>query len=150
MIGSFSWNTVSDSYWLASTFWYCSLVLSILAILISAQQIGVLDLLDSRQIDKQLASVRLRVRRYLPLLLTEVPPRSSPAGYDENGIGEWRPRWKMVFIWQCSIMFLAYSVTFYLAGLTIFICTPLIRRETWSTSSNVSRSGPDARFHQRL
>ncbi len=136
-----------DSYWLASAFWYCSLVLSILAILTSAQQIGVLDLLDSRQNDRKPASARLRVRRYLPLMLTE--ERSNRAGYDENGIGEWRPRWKMVFTWQCSIMFLAYSVTFYLAGLTIFICTPLIRRETWSTSSNVSSSGPDARFHKR-
>lgn len=146
MIGSFSWNSVSNSYWLASTLWYCSLVLSILDILISAQQIAVLDLLDTRQNEKKPASVRMRVRRYLPLLLTKVPPQSSAAGFDENSIGEWRPRWKMVFIWQCSIMFLAYSVTLYLAGLTVFICTPLIRRETWSTGSNVSRSEPDARF----
>lgn len=131
-----------DSYWLASAFWYCSLVLSILAILTSAQQIGVLDLLDSRQTDRKPASARLRVRRYLPLMLTEVPPRNNGAGYDENDIGEWRPRWKMVFTWQCSIMFLAYSVTFYLVGLTIFICTPLIRRDTWSTGSNVSTSRP--------
>jgi len=107
----------------------------------SAQQIGVLDLLESRQTDRRSAAARLRVRRYLPLILTEVPPRNSRAGYDENDIGEWRPRSKMVFTWQCSIMFLAYSVTFYLAGLTILVSTPLIRRETWSTHSDVSRSG---------
>ena len=44
----------------------------------------------------------------------------------------------MVFTWQCPTMFLAYSVCFFLAGLTIFVCTPLIRRKPWGTDSNVS------------
>ena len=44
----------------------------------------------------------------------------------------------MVFIWQCPSMFLSYSVCFYLAGLTLFVCTPLIRRDKWNTASNVS------------
>ena len=35
-------------------------------------------------------------------------------------------------------MFMAYSVCFFLAGLTLFVCTPLIRRDKWNTSSNVS------------
>lgn len=138
VIGSFSWNAVSDSYWLASAFWYCSLVLSILALLTSAQQLSVLEVLDVRQNAGKPTPSKLAIRRYLPLMLTELPrPRSQPF-YDEGSVGQWRPRWKMVFTWQCSIMFLSYSICFYLAGLTIFICTPLIRKQMWNTNSNTA------------
>ena len=40
-------------------------------------------------------------------------------------------------------MFLSYSVCFYLAGLTLFVCTPLIRGDKWDTASNVSASRID-------
>lgn len=35
-------------------------------------------------------------------------------------------------------MFLSYSVCLFLAGLTLFVCTPLIRGDEWNTGSNVS------------
>lgn len=45
---------------------------------------------------------------------------------------------KMVFTWQCPMMFMAYSVCAFLAGLTILVCTPLIRREgAWNAGCNV-------------
>lgn len=138
VIGSFSWNAVSDSYWLASAFWYCSLVLSILALLTSASQLSVLELLDVRQNEGKSTPSKLAIRRYLPLMLTELPPPRNRPFHDEGSVGQWRPRWKMVFTWQCSIMFLSYSICLYLAGLTIFVCTPLIRRQMWSTSSNTA------------
>ena len=53
-------------------------------------------------------------------------------------VGVWKPRWKMVFTWQCPVMFMSYSVCFYLVGLTIFVCTPLIRGSEWNTGANVS------------
>ena len=63
----------------------------------------------------------------------------ADARRDEGGdLGEWRPRWKMVFIWQCPAMFMSYSVCFFLAGLTLFVCTPLIRGDPWDTGSDVS------------
>ena len=79
------------------------------------------------------------VRRFLPLILTEVRPRGSRTDSVCGGdwVGEWRPRWKMVFIWQCPIMFLSYSVCLFLAGLTLFVCTPLIKGEKWDTASDV-------------
>ena len=99
------------------------------------------------QADGAYPSEKADVRRFLPLILTEVRRRRRPDGSrtgadpldgDGDSIGEWRPRWKMVFIWQCPSMFLSYSVCFYLAGLTLFVCTPLIRRDKWNTASNVS------------
>ena len=35
-------------------------------------------------------------------------------------------------------MFLAYSTLFFFAGMTIFVCTPLIRGYSWNTGANVS------------
>ena len=35
-------------------------------------------------------------------------------------------------------MFMSYSVMFFLAGLTILVCTPLIKRDGWNAESNVS------------
>lgn len=59
-------------------------------------------------------------------------------GIESNGLGIWEPRWKMVFTWQCPAMFLAYSVLGFLSGLTLFVCTPLIRMRPWGAESNVS------------
>lgn len=117
-------------------------MLSILGILISAQQVAVLDLLGSPQTPrtKTISVARYTtnniknksplddVGRYLPLLLTEA----------HHGDGGWRPRWKMVFIWQCPIMFMGYAVCAYLAGLTIYVCTPLIRGNKVGEAVNVS------------
>lgn len=142
-IGSFSWSAIVDAYWLASAFWYSSLILSILGILLAAQQVAVLQLLGKPPTRVHGGcSEKAGVRRFLPLILTEVRPRGSrtDAVCDSDSVGEWRPRWKMVFIWQCPTMFLSYSVCFFLAGLTLFVCTPLIRGDKWNTASDVSFS----------
>lgn len=73
MIGSFSWNAILTAYWLTSAFWYSSLILSILGIILSAQQVAVLQLLGqplSRGNDT--LNSKADVRRYLPLMLTQV------------------------------------------------------------------------------
>jgi hypothetical protein len=142
VIGSFSWNTVSDAYWLASALWHCSLVLSILGILLSAQQAAVLNLMGELPGDCISPFAKADVRRYLILMLSENQPRElqSESHTGRSGLGVWKPRWKMVFTWQCPIMFMSYAVCLFLAGLTIFVCTPLIRGGKWSTSANVSSS----------
>ena len=134
VIGSFSWTATANAYWLSSAFWYCSLFLSILAILLSAQQLNVLDILSPRHTESKPLDTHGQIRQCLPLLLQPLP-RTGPRSVDV--LGAWQPRWKMVFTWQCSIMFLSYSVCLYLAGLTIFVCTPLIRNNAWRTDSNV-------------
>lgn len=140
VIGSFSWNAAFEVYWLAPAFWYGSLVLSILGLLLSTQQTAVLHLLDDGDAHDELGATKMDVTRYLPLMLTEARQHPYPAGSrrDEQVMRRWRPRWKMVFTWQCPIMFMSYSVCFYLAGLTIYVCTPLIRGHGWNSGSNVS------------
>ena len=130
-----------EAYWLASAFWYSSLVLSILGILMAAQQTSVLHLLGKpapSAVDDCLEKTNMH--RFLPLILTEKRPqipRSARSLDLGGGNKKWRPRWKMVFIWQCPIMFMSYSVCFFLIGLTLFVCTPLIRADSWNTACNV-------------
>ena len=85
------------------------------------------------------ASEKADVNRFLPLLLTEVRRSGRPESLSNNdSVGKWRPQWKMVFIWQCPSMFMCYSICFFLAGLTVLVCTPLIRRDNWGIASDVS------------
>lgn len=141
MIGSFSWNAVQDAYWLTSALWYSSLVLSILAFIQSAQEVAVLQLLGQPPtLADSTSKNRSDIQHYLPLMLSRVPQQGLNAECldDRDRIGKWRPRWKMVFTWQCPMMFLAYSTLFFFAGLTIFVCTPLIRGYSWNTGANVA------------
>lgn len=134
-----------DAYWLASAFWYSSLVLAILGILLPAQQITVFQILGKPpaqmpdEISSHGASTERRVRRFLPLILSEVheQDRHLEGHHGRSSIGMWKPRWKMGFIWQCPSMFMSYSVCSFLAGLTIYMCTPLIRNDGWDTGSSV-------------
>jgi len=115
------------------------LVLAISGILTSAQQITVLSILDKipRKVDSPDAIDS--IRRFLPILLTEIqpPPIETEAQLSINRIGIWRPKWKMIFLWQCPQMFMSYSVMLFLAGLTALVCTPLIEKQPWGPESNV-------------
>ena len=108
--------------------------------MISAQQIAVLNILDTVPRKAESTAEIDSIRRTLPLLLTEVqPPPIVDEGQSEvNTIGIWRPKWKMVFLWQCPQMFMSYSFILYLAGLILLVCTPLIKGQKWGPESNVS------------
>jgi hypothetical protein len=126
VIGSFSWTTIEEAYWITHGLWHGSLVLSVLGILIAAQQVAVLNFLGPLPSSKQIRQVDARLDRYLPVLLSY------------NG-SRYLPRKKMVFTWQCPLMFMSYSVCSFLGGLTVLVCTPLIKREgSWNTGCNVS------------
>ena len=101
---------------------------------------AVLDLLGTCHAFDDLQLIKVDVLRYLPLMLTKVPPqRHAMVSQTElSEVGVWEPRWKMVFTWQCPTMFMSYSVYSFLGGLTIYVCTPLIRRDTWGAGNNVS------------
>ena len=146
VIGSFSWSGLEEAYWLAPALWHSSLVISILGILLSAQQLTVLDLLGQpQQLVKvegpveHLPAARIKIGRFLPLMLTEVvnhrEPRGLPSASDV--VNRWTPRWKMVFAWQCPAMFMSYATSLYLGGLTVYVCSPLIQGR-WDSGSNVS------------
>ncbi|OCL12312.1 hypothetical protein AOQ84DRAFT_263196, partial [Glonium stellatum] len=137
---SFSWNIVADGHWIASALWFASLTLSICGILLSAQQVQVLILLDALPEDPKSPQAFKAVQRYLPQLLLPAlsQPFDSERPRDEQFLGNWTVRWKMVFTWQCPMMFTAYSFLCYLIGLTVLVATPLLRRETWGPQSNIA------------
>jgi hypothetical protein len=131
VIGAFSWTTIEEAHWLTHGFWHASLLLSILGILLSASQVAVLHLLGPLPPSNNPVRVQEAIDRYRPLLLSNVPDSHGNKG----------PRKKMVFTWQCPMMFMSYSVCGFLAGLTILVCTPLIRRDgKWNAGCNVSNT----------
>jgi hypothetical protein len=79
--------------------------------------------------------------RYLALIIV-VPPDRLLHGA-ENSMGEgsqnYAIRWKMVFTWQAPMMLMAYSVIFFLAGLTVYVCTPLFNGEANTPGGKVRR-----------
>jgi hypothetical protein len=128
VIGAFSWTTIEEAHWLTHGFWHSSLIFSVLGILLAASEITALHLLGP--IDQNCKSDESErvASKYHPLIL-------SPTG-DPN-----RPyvvRRKMLFTWQAPLMFMSYSVCTFLAGLTLLVCTPLIRHGShWTTGHNV-------------
>lgn len=59
------------------------------------------------------------------------------------------PRWTVVFAWQSHLMFLAWSLVFYLAGLTSYIASPVVRKPEWNDDAKVLDS-PDNSSVTRL
>lgn len=131
VIGGFSWNTIRDAYWLASAFWYISLVLSILGIMLSAQQVTVLQVLGRLPIQPGHDS---HVRRFLPLIMTETQPPLLELGY------AWNMETTLEDDFHMAVSNHVYVVLclLFLAGLTLVVCSPLIKGTTWNTDSNVS------------
>lgn len=108
-------------------------MLAIIGIVTSAQQIAVLSILDNIPLKVDSPVAIDSIRRFLPILLTEIqsPPIETEAELSINRIGIWRPKWKMIFLWQCPQMFMSYSVILFLAGLVVLVSTPLIERHPW-------------------
>jgi len=128
VIGCFSWGPIVDEYWLGPAFWYTILVLSILAILLSSSQAFLFNALKEPSVEDY--------QHYLPLIVATLD--NSPHVNEElTSPNESRlpmdtlfvPKWKMMFTWQCPMMFMAYSVISFLGGLTIYVCTPLFNGE---------------------
>lgn len=74
------------------------------------------------------------MRRHLGQILVEV---GGSEGETEAGGGVWTLSWRLVFTWQCPMMFIAYSTLFYIVGLSVVVLTPLVR-EDWGEDSYVS------------
>jgi hypothetical protein len=112
------------------------MLLCFLGILLASQQISVLEILgdipssseDSHR-DEIMANYRL-------MLIERVREPQEIMGEFQKG---WRPRWAMVFIWQCPTMFMSYSFVLFILGLSMFVCTPLIHKDAWGPESDVRR-----------
>ena len=150
VIGSFSWVNIPSPFWLSPALWYCSLFLTMLGILLSAQQITVLEIIG----DPSAMPSKIQQQRCVAALMQLISkPSKGVSGKRESvrqarlpasqrgklpklNLEERDVSWKMVFMWQCPIMFMSYSVCLYLLGLTLYVCSPLIAGE-WGPDSNV-------------
>lgn len=129
VIGSFSWTTIEEAYWLTHGFWHGSLVFSVLGILLCASEVTVIHLLGPVETRSKFHDEG-DFEKYRPLLLSCSKDSQEP---------RFVPRKKMVFTWQGPLMFMSYSVCAFLAGLTVLVCTPLIRGGPgWTAGHSVS------------
>ncbi|KAF3913295.1 hypothetical protein ABW20_dc0100999 [Dactylellina cionopaga] len=139
-----SWGTIANSHYIGPAFFYTSLILSIIGMLLSAQQLTLLTLLgefpeDGRRLKRKF------IEGYLHQLLTEdednkhddVERHNNQVTERRYKVRYWRLSWQMVFVWQIPMMAVGYSFLAYIIGLTVLICTPLIR-EPWGDNSKIA------------
>lgn len=112
--------------WASEALWFIALICSIFAIITSIQTKSMLDDLPSRE---QLSGAipDIEVQRMQRAILQY---KKSPG----------LRHWIMVFIWQFPSMTMAYAWCTYIAGLTIYICSPLLRKVPWQDRHKVSHS----------
>lgn len=82
------------------------------------------------------------IERQLSQLLTRGSARRRE-GRDSEGnatehMSEWQFSWRLIFTWQCPMMFIGYSTLFYFIGLTVVVCSPLIYGKPWGPEIWVS------------
>ncbi|KAF2450957.1 hypothetical protein P171DRAFT_427223 [Karstenula rhodostoma CBS 690.94] len=131
VIGAFSWTTVEEAHWLTHGMWHSSLILAVLGILLSASEVTVLYILGPTEMTVKPYRSKPILQRYHPLLLS----RSN------DSTQAFVLRRKMMFTWQGPLMFMSYSVCTFLGGLTVLVCTPLIRYkkgDRWISGHNVA------------
>ncbi|KAF9880299.1 hypothetical protein CkaCkLH20_02253 [Colletotrichum karsti] len=154
VIGTFSWPAPDDLHWLSPAFWYASISLSLFSILLASSEQFIFQTIDrspkERNIDKELAMI-LYIRRSRSVdpvhsPLEEVPPIPQIRAIKLAEEGGWFPkemplvevRWNMIFTWQAPMMLMAYSALCFLAGLTVYVCTPLYVGQGWNDLSKAA------------
>lgn len=50
----------------------------------------------------------------------------------------WTFSWRVMFVWQCPIMLIAYSTVLYMVGLFVVVCTPVLENKKWDKDSYVA------------
>ncbi|KAK0636778.1 hypothetical protein B0T17DRAFT_485085 [Bombardia bombarda] len=129
VIGCFSWVPNDGQHWLGPAAWYSCLVLSLFAILLSSSEAFIFSTIKDVPGKTSQARELAMIARVEPI----TPQQPQPTATDGREKGKGRQRqdvqvkikWIMVFTWQAPIMLVAYAVICFLAGLTIYVCTPL-------------------------
>ncbi|KAK3376798.1 hypothetical protein B0T24DRAFT_229707 [Lasiosphaeria ovina] len=142
---SFSWGNVATSHWVGPAFWYAALTTSVFGIFLAAQQLSLLSLMGELPEDHAATSARV-MTRHLGQVLGRAKRKGAgaatgdgeAAGQDLSYTDGWVLNWRLIFNWQCPMMFIAYSTLFYMVGLTVVACTPLLTEEWGNTDTYVS------------
>ena len=122
-ISIFSWSGIEFTYWLATAMIYFSLLLSLWSLITAAQQKSVIHALPTSHRDPS------QFRKTAQIILRR--PNSNPRiDTSRRTFAEWN----MLYVWQCPLMLMSYGWAFLLLGLTMHVCSPLIKK-----------NGPDPR-----
>lgn len=130
-MATISWTGMPRQIWWSDALWFSSLICSIWAIITSIQTKSILDdIPDREQLNQRLPDCELKRMRRVILRYKRTP-----------GFGHWT----MLFIWQFPSMTMSYAWCTFLTGLTVYICTPFIRREKWGDNHKVRLSFASSR-----
>ncbi|KAL5115924.1 hypothetical protein ACEQ8H_006146 [Pleosporales sp. CAS-2024a] len=110
--------------WACEALWLTSLVCSICAIITSIQTRSLLDDLPCRE----------QLNDSLPEPDVQRVQRAILRYKKRPGI----KHWIMVFIWQFPSMMMSYAWCTYLAGLTVYVCSPLMQRRPWQDQDKIA------------
>ena len=125
VISCLSWTNLEGRHWVGPAFWYASIGLAITSVVLAAQQMLVIDGLQTRQISNA-ASIRER-------LISQDPG------------GQNKPRRIMLHVWQVPTECLSYSISTFLVGLMSHIYSPVAQKMAWNSDAKVSCSLPSQR-----
>jgi len=148
VIGCFSWTPVVGEHWAGPAARYSSLLLALFATLLSSSQAPIFSSfqgpLGTTDLDHVVALL-LKVHRDNPGEPTQRPASDPEGGQTtaEATPAHWTPsvvhvRWTMVFVFQAPMMLMAYSMTCFLIGLSLYVCTPLYDGGGFRGESKVS------------
>jgi hypothetical protein len=116
---------------------------SVPGLLIAAQQLSLLALIGDLPAQPQDTSLK-KIERHLSQILAKKDLPLPGPHENENAVEfpyKWQLSWRMIFTWQCPMMFIGYSFLFYFIGLTVVICSPLVYRVAWGPEIYVSFLG---------
>lgn len=124
-MGVFSWPAVENSSWIARASWYCSLTLSIWALITSAQQGNLL-----RSLPKVSATDGFSTKD-LDYIVEAILHRSKSQRMARHPSGAAKSlgltHIVMLYVWQAPMMLMSYAWTTFLVALTVFMCKPWIK-----------------------
>ncbi|KAF2192599.1 hypothetical protein K469DRAFT_717161 [Zopfia rhizophila CBS 207.26] len=123
-LATISWSTVPNPIWLADALWFSSLICSVWGIITSIQIKSILDdIPDKDQLNERLSELELKRTKRVILRYKKRP-----------GVGHWI----MLFLWQFPSMTMSYAWCTFLSGLTVYVCTPFIRRDEWGNHHKIA------------
>ncbi|KAF2258359.1 hypothetical protein CC78DRAFT_124606 [Lojkania enalia] len=123
-LATITWECRTEPPWPVYALWYGSLVSGIFAVITSIQVKSMLDdLPDTEQLNANLSESELQRTQRAILRYRKRPGPSH---------------WIMLFIWQFPSMTMSYAWSTFLAGLTLYICTPFIHKEPWSDRHRIA------------
>lgn len=111
------WIEISKAHWTAPAFWYVSIVLAIMSVVIAAQQTSVLSSLQKTKF----SIVQDRLVQSVAAL----------------------PRRKMLYAWQIPLQCLSYSIVAFLVGFSSYIVSPITAANPWDGKAQASMNASD-------